>query len=811
MLKQRKIWALALAILMLLTAAPALAVSTDEPFSLGNTPGNSLHGGIMAEYGGTLFWADHTGIYAADRLLTEEPGRHLNVIGGGLYFTVTTNGHTALRRFDLDTEATATVFTWDAPIDQLLVASGGMALFLSEGRVHRLDKRFGNVSTDETEFAVTRFIPTAYGTIYATGSLGDFTLYAGDRLIEAEVTLFFTEGDYLIVRRGTVDYEAPFAALFSRAYTPIVFMAYQPRVYEAEALSTLAALAEDEPESAPADDRPSDNFPINILPAQTTYTLALTQNQINIVRRARQQLEIRWTPLQDIYGWRGNTVFRAGETYIGIPYGQPIHAGRYVPWGASFERFMNAVQDSNSVMYTSFSFNGTDATRAPFYSSDCSSFVSWSLNQPRRTTTWSFPTYATRITRELSALQVGDVLNSTGHNILVSAVEFDAEGNLAAIETMEQTVPLPSHRRYGVGGTHGGLANLMNRMNATNYHFYRSNITHVPFTPTTAVNVEGGARHHITAIVGPGGVMSPGAGLVPVPAGYDQRFVFRPNRGFAVSRVLIDGVDVGPMAEYTFRGVTAAARIEVEFELVGSPFVDVVEGDWFYDAVVYVFSEGLMNGTSSTAFSPQATTTRGMFVTILGRMAGVRPQDHARPGLVTGTIVNVRSGPGTGHAILAQVNRNDIVNIIGQSGDWFRIHHGNRTAYITTEFVQAQSGTFSDVTPGAFYAPYVEWAYAQDITSGTGGGRFSPGATMTRQEMATLLYRYTQAMDISLATHNVTPFGDIGAVAIWARPAVEALQRAQVVSGAGGNFSPHGNSARSEVAQMIANFHQLHG
>jgi hypothetical protein len=557
-----------------------------------------------------------------------------------------------------------------------------------------------------------------------------------------------------------------------------------------------------------------DLVPLNLVPQGDieTFSLPLTQAQENIVRRARQQLEIRWTPLQDITGWRGMNVFRAGETYIGIPYAQPINRGAYVPWYRSLVHFADAVKDINSPLYTSFSYIGTHANRGPFYGSDCSAFVSWALAQPRRTWTGTFPQYAHRITQSLYAVQVGDVFNSPGHNLIITAVEHDAGGNLAAVEIMEQSYPLPRHRRFGQGGDAGGLQVLVSRTFESGFALYRSNfLDYVPFTPSPAVNVEPGQRHIITAVAGAGGVMSP-AGLTPVPHGYSQRFVFQPDPGFGVSRVLVDGVNMGALVEFTFTNVAQPARIEVEFVLTGSPFVDVRPDDWFYDAVIYTFQNDLLRGTSPTRFSPASTTTRGMFVTVLGRMAGIAPEDYAFSGTVTGTIVNMRDGPSTGHGIIGTLYQGDTVRIIGGSGEWYRIRQADRDAYISRQFVSSQRGTFTDVAPGAFYATYVEWANARGITEGAGGGRFNPGQTMTRQEMATLLYRYITVMGISLQQAEVPPFTDINSVAPWARDEVRALQRAGIIQGTpAGAFNPLGHSDRAGVATMIANFHQLYG
>ena len=815
MLKLRNLGVLSLAMLLLFTSLSGLAPPpTERALVLGNTPTNSLHGGWMVTYGDTFYWADHSGIYAGETLLTAEPGQHLNVLAGGLYFTVG-NGPTTLRRYDLATGETISLLTWAAPIEQLFVTNGGMFLFLSEGRVHRVSRLGNTVRTDEAVFPVVGFIPTPYGTIYAIGTLGDYRLYAGDQLIEAGVTRFFTEDQDLIVRRGTADYQVAFSALFARKGESVALTAYVPRV---PAEPRLLALAEADPETCPdwileLSGRQRDTFPLNQVPDQVTVTLSLTASQENIVRRARQQMEIRWTPLEDILGWRGNFTFLAGETYIGIPYAQPINSGFYVPWARSFVHFANAVQDINSPMYTSFSYHGTHATIAPFYGSDCSAFVSYALAQPYRTTTLTFPRYAHRITQSIYSLQVGDVFNAPNHNLIVTAVEFDLEGNLIAVETMEQTLPLPRHRRYGAGGDSGGLQNLVNRTFGSGFALYRSNtVDNVPFTPSPAVNVEAGQRHIITAVAGPGGVISP-AGLTPVPRGYDQRFVFHPNLGFGVNRVLVDGVEVEPLREFTFSNVTRDARIEVEFVLTGSPFTDVREGDWFYDAVVYAFQNDLLRGTSATEFSPHQTTTRGMFVTVLARMAGVNPVDYAFPGIVSGSFVNIRTGPSTGHAVITVVPQGTTVDIIGRVGDWYRIHFGGQSAYISRLHVDSQRQTFLDVEAGAFYANYVEWANAMGITTGTGDDRFSPNQTMSRQEMTTLLYRYITAAGILLQDINLPPFADIDTVAPWARAGVTALQRAGVLQGIpGGNFFlPLEPCDRANVAVVIANFHQLYG
>ena len=184
-----------------------------------------------------------------------------------------------------------------------------------------------------------------------------------------------------------------------------------------------------------------------------------------------------------------------------------------------------------------------------------------------------------------------------------------------------------------------------------------------------------------------------------------------------------------------------------------SRFEDIAPGAWYFDVVEHVSRNGLMRGTSDTRFSPLDTTTRGMFVTILGRMAGISEHDF-----------------------------------------W-------------------PSGTYRDVASDRFYAPYVEWASRQGIAKGMGDGTFRPDQPVTRQEMAVFLHRYANAMGITLAQDaNLPAFRDLHTVAHWAKDAVIALQQAGIIQGIGGGFfEPRANSNRAGVASMITNFHQRYG
>ena len=87
-------------------------------------------------------------------------------------------------------------------------------------------------------------------------------------------------------------------------------------------------------------------------------------------------------------------------------------------------------------------------------------------------------------------------------------------------------------------------------------------------------------------------------------------------------------------------------------------FTDVSDTAWYRDAVAFVVDRGLFNGTSATEFSPRKTMDRGMFITVLGRLAGVDP-DKWRSGTIT-AMANLRDGPGTQYAVLTVVTPSGI-------------------------------------------------------------------------------------------------------------------------------------------------------
>ena len=174
------------------------------------------------------------------------------------------------------------------------------------------------------------------------------------------------------------------------------------------------------------------------------------------------------------------------------------------------------------------------------------------------------------------------------------------------------------------------------------------------------------------------------------------------------------------------------------------PFQDVKSSDWCAKAVEYVYSHNLFSGTSATTFTPNGTMTRGMFVTVLGRMAGVNPDDH--------------------------------------SGET----------------------PFSDVPQTMYYAPYVQWAARYGITAGTGDGKFSPDAFINRAQMAAFFLRYFEAFQVDYATGaNVTTApADLDRTPAYAQDAVLKLWKQGLLNGDGTRFAPEGNATRAQMATL---------
>ena len=239
-----------------------------------------------------------------------------------------------------------------------------------------------------------------------------------------------------------------------------------------------------------------------------------------------------------------------------------------------------------------------------------------------------------------------------------------------------------------------------------------------------------------------------------------------------------------------------------------SSFGDISGSAWYYDAVSFVTNKGLFQGTSSTAFSPNGSMTRGMFITVLGRYASVNAAAW-RAGTITGSGVNMRSGPDTSYSVVTVLNQGTSVTIEGKSGSWYKVTVGGSTGYVSGDYVSARYHTFSDVGFGEYYAGYAVWAFERGIINGDGSAdRFSPNQNVTREQACTILSRFASVMGLSLASKvSTTTFSDDSRISSWAKDSVYTMQRSGIVQGKeNGMFSPSGSTTRAEAAAMLQRF-----
>lgn len=175
-----------------------------------------------------------------------------------------------------------------------------------------------------------------------------------------------------------------------------------------------------------------------------------------------------------------------------------------------------------------------------------------------------------------------------------------------------------------------------------------------------------------------------------------------------------------------------------------NPFADVKSGSWYEAAVLYARANGFFDGTSAATFEPDGPMTRAMFVTVLGRMAGVEAADYAG----------------------------------------------------ATDFI--------DVAEGTWYAPFVKWAARYGITTGTGNGAFNPNGEITREEMAVFFVRYFETFDAmpKADTTVTTKPADLDEVSSWAQDAVGKLWALGLLNGDGVNFAPKEKATRAQTAAL---------
>ena len=255
----------------------------------------------------------------------------------------------------------------------------------------------------------------------------------------------------------------------------------------------------------------------------------------------------------------------------------------------------------------------------------------------------------------------------------------------------------------------------------------------------------------ITVTAGEGGTVSPGTGAYEL--GKDAAFNIRPNAGYRIADLIVDGQSVGAGARYTFRALSEGHTLEAVFEKttpVEELFEDIDEDTWCREAAQLVYDSCIMNGRTETRFMPAAPLNRGMFVTMLYRLEG--------------------------------------------------------TPAVTS------TSKFSDVTEDTWCHDAVVWGSENAIVSGYSDGTFRPTATVSRQQLVTFLWRYSKAigLDVSVGENtNILSYGDAFDVSEYAVPAVQWACGEQILRGSGGMLYPHADTTRGHAAAFLARFMEL--
>ena len=180
-------------------------------------------------------------------------------------------------------------------------------------------------------------------------------------------------------------------------------------------------------------------------------------------------------------------------------------------------------------------------------------------------------------------------------------------------------------------------------------------------------------------------------------------------------------------------------------------------GHWAEQDINWVLDMGLFNGTSATTFHPNGTMTRGMFITVLGRFAGIDPADF---------------------------------------DDWY------------------MENLYSDVDPEAYYTPYINWAVRHGIADDTGNGTFSPDEPITREEMAVFMVRFANCYGYvfePIREDIPAAFADNDTISDYAIEYVDVMRESGVITGRTNDkgtvdFAPQALAARSECSAV---FHRL--
>ena len=234
-----------------------------------------------------------------------------------------------------------------------------------------------------------------------------------------------------------------------------------------------------------------------------------------------------------------------------------------------------------------------------------------------------------------------------------------------------------------------------------------------------------------------------------------------PDKGYVVDAVAVTDKDGDKITvtkktatKYTFTMPKSRVDVKVTFKAEQTepeqpsemPFVDVVKDAWYYPAVEYVYNNELMNGTNGgLTFEPNVNLNRAMMAAVLYNMEGKPACD--------------------------------------------------------------KSGIFSDVADGMWYTDAVNWAASNNIVSGMPDGTYAPDQALTREQMASILYRYAEYKGIDVSARaDLSTFTDGTTVSPWAQDVVQWAVAEKLMSGNGTELQPKGTASRAQVATVLMNY-----
>ena len=233
----------------------------------------------------------------------------------------------------------------------------------------------------------------------------------------------------------------------------------------------------------------------------------------------------------------------------------------------------------------------------------------------------------------------------------------------------------------------------------------------------------------------------------------------KPDEGYELDELIVrdsDGETVELTqksdTEYTFKMPASKVTVEVSFVEIEPtpselPFTDVAADAWYHDAVAYVYDNGMMNGVTENMFAPNATTTRGMIVTMLHRLEGEPGVNYLLP--------------------------------------------------------------FTDVAEGLWYTEAVRWAASEGIVNGVSDTSYAPDNAITREQMAAILYRYAQykGYNTSVGGMSLAEYTDADQISSYATTAMQWANENGLITGrTDTTLAPQSTATRAEVATILMRF-----